>query len=81
MNTPNCYAWLLDRVAANARGKALGGLTTAMFLGQLVSPFLYEPMVDNLGSAGTFLAMSVAATLTALALMYQSLRPQPLPNT
>jgi MFS family permease len=80
MNTPNCYAWLLDKVAAGARGKALGGLTTAMFLGQLVSPFLYEPMVGNLGSAGTFLTMSAVTALTALALMYQGLRSQPLPN-
>ena len=80
MNTPNCYAWLLDKVAAGARGKALGGLTTAMFLGQLVSPFLYEPMVGNLGSAGTFLTMSAVTALTALALMYQGPRSQPLPN-
>ena len=80
MNTPNCNAWLLDKVPAGARGKALGGLTTAMFLGQLVSPFIYEPMVGLLGSSGTFLAMSAVAFLAALSLVRQARRLRPMPS-
>ena len=71
MNTPNCSAWLLDKAPAGARGKALGGLTTAMFLGQLAAPFIYEPMVGSLGSSGTFLATSIVAMLAALALVFR----------
>jgi MFS family permease len=80
MNTPNCSAWLLDKAPAGARGKALGGLTTAMFLGQLASPFVYEPMLGVLGSSATFLAMSIVAFLVALSLACQRRSSRPTPS-
>ena len=80
MNTPNCSACLLDKAPAGARGKALGGLTTAMFLGQLASPFVYEPMLGVLGSSATFLAMSIVAFLVALSLACQRRSSRPTPS-
>jgi MFS family permease len=80
MNTPNCSACLLDKAPAGARGKALGGLTTAMFLGQLASPFVYEPMLGVLGSSATFLAMSIVAFLVALSLAGQRRSSRPTPS-
>jgi len=68
LNTPNCPAWLLSKVAGGARAKALGGLTTAFFLGQLASPFVYEPIVSAVGSSGTFLLISIASILVAASL-------------
>jgi MFS family permease len=66
MNTPNCSAWLLTEAPAGARGRALGGLTSAIFLGQIVSPFVYEPIVRHLGSAGAFLAVGIVSLLVAV---------------
>ena len=74
MNTPNCSAWLLKETPAGARGRALGGLTSAIFLGQIVSPFIYEPTVRYLGSAGAFLAVSIVSLLVAAVLQTLSAR-------
>jgi MFS family permease len=68
MNAPNCSAWLLNKAPAGARGRALGGLTSAIFLGQIVSPFIYEPIVRYLGSAGAFLAVGIVSLLVAVVL-------------
>ena len=78
LNTPNCSAWLLSKVAAGARGKALGGLTTAFFLGQFASPFVYEPMVRLAGSGGTFFLIAVASLVVAAALIVSTRRSVPV---
>jgi MFS family permease len=68
LNLPNCTAWLLSRVPESTRGRASGGLATSMFLGQLLSPFLYDPLVAYHGSRGAFLDVAVASILVAAAL-------------
>jgi MFS family permease len=72
MNAPNCSAWLLSKVPAGARGRALGALTTAIFLGQIASPFIYEPLVRLLGSADAFLTVASVSLLIALAISLSS---------
>ena len=74
INLPNCTAWLLSRVSPRTRGQASGGLSTAMFLGQLVSAFLYEALVSRQGSARTFLITAAASVIACLALAVHSLR-------
>jgi hypothetical protein len=59
-------AWLLGRVPTGARGRALGGLTSAIFLGQIVAPFVYDPLVRVFGSGDTFLSVGVASLLIVL---------------
>jgi MFS family permease len=66
LNVPNCSAWLLSKVPTNARGKALGGLTSAIFLGHIAAPFVYDPLVHVLGSGNTFLSVAVVSMLIAL---------------
>ena len=66
-NQPNCVAWLLSRASPEARGRAAAGLTFAICLGQLVSPFLYDPLVSVLGSRATFGVVAAACALVALA--------------
>ena len=41
---PNLNLAILSRVSENARGRALGGATTAFYLGQFLSPFYSVPI-------------------------------------
>lgn len=43
---PSLYVWLANGVPAAFRGRALGGFTTALFLGQFLSPILSQPLVN-----------------------------------
>lgn len=70
---PNCTAWLLGRVQATERGRASGALWTAIFLGQFVSPFVYEPLVARLGSSGAFLTVAGAGLIFAALLALHAL--------
>ena len=53
-NFPNMSIWLMSRVPATMRGRASGGLTTAIFLGQFMSPFLSVPLAQSYGLSGAF---------------------------
>lgn len=46
---PNMNVWLNAIAPATIRGKALGGLTTSMFLGQFCSPILLQPVANRVG--------------------------------
>jgi MFS family permease len=74
LNAPNSIAWLLSRVRADARASALGGLTSAIFLGQIAAPFVYEPLVRAFGSGNAFLIVGVASLLVALSVKVMSPR-------
>jgi MFS family permease len=41
---PNMYAWLASEAPPALRGRILGGFTTAIFLGQFLSPILSQPV-------------------------------------
>ena len=51
---PNLNVWTSDEVPDNLRGRALGGLTTFMFLGQFLSPIASQPVSSTLGLAATY---------------------------
>jgi MFS family permease len=74
LNAPNSIAWLLSRVRADARASALGGLTSAIFLGQIAAPFVYDPLVRAFGSGNAFLSVGVASLLIALSVKVMSPR-------
>jgi MFS family permease len=46
---PNLNVWLTSGVPAAVRGRTVGGLTTAIFLGQFLSPFAGQPFVEKFG--------------------------------
>jgi MFS family permease len=46
---PNMSIWLMTTVPESIRGRALGGLSTAMFLGQFLSPIATQPFAKTLG--------------------------------
>lgn len=52
MLVPNLYVWLASETPAAVRGRVLGGFTTAVFLGQFLSPILSQPVIGltNIGN-------------------------------
>jgi MFS family permease len=63
---PNLSIWLAEATPPALRGRVLGGLTTAVFLGIFASPIIGQPMVAAMGfrvlclSAGALLLMMAA---------------------
>jgi len=51
---PNMNVWLSASVPDAIRGRALGGLSTSMFLGQFLSPVLSQPINQNFGLGTTY---------------------------
>ncbi len=58
---PNFNLWLLTVIPAAARGRAVGYLTTAVFLGQFLSPIAIQPIASRAGFAAAFSATGVLA--------------------
>jgi MFS family permease len=63
---PNMSVWLSAAVPDVLRGRALGGLSTAMFLGQFLSPIVTQPLTKNLGLGGTYALVGGGLVLVAL---------------
>jgi MFS family permease len=63
---PNMSVWLSSAVPDAMRGRALGGLSTAMFLGQFLSPIVTQPLSKNLGLGGTYALTGGGLVLVAL---------------
>ncbi len=65
---PNFSNWLATIVPDHLRGRALGGLTTFIFLGQFISPILSQPVIkvvglSNIYTLGSILLLQMAITL------------------
>ncbi|MDF2232001.1 MFS transporter [Albimonas sp. CAU 1670] len=67
LTMPNLFGTVVALAPARIRGRATGGMTSAVFLGQFVSPLLSQPAAETWGYAGAFLA--AAALTPALALL------------
>jgi MFS family permease len=63
---PNMSVWLSSAVPDAIRGRALGGLSTAMFLGQFLSPIVTQSLTQNLGLGGTYAVTGGGLVLVAL---------------
>jgi len=66
---PNLNVWLSAEVPDSLRGRALGGLTTFMFLGQFLSPIVTQPLNNSLGLAATYGIAGVIITVFSLLLL------------
>ena len=51
---PNLNVWTANEVPDALRGRALGGLTTFMFLGQFLSPIVSQPVKQSFGMTATY---------------------------
>lgn len=67
MLMPNSSVCLLDNAPARQRGRVMGGMTTAVFLGQFMSPLLTQPMLAAMSPRHVF--ESLGALLLGVALV------------
>lgn len=65
---PNLNLWVSELVTPARRGRVLGGLVSAIFLGQFVSPLLLAPVISALGISGAFLAAGALAVAVGVVL-------------
>ncbi|MBE9064602.1 MFS transporter [cf. Phormidesmis sp. LEGE 11477] len=69
---PNLNVWVSNEVPDAMRGRALGGLTTFMFLGQFLSPIVSQPFRQNIGMTATYgLTGVLLAILAALMWLFK----------
>ncbi len=54
---PNLNVWLMSEAPEAVRGRLVGGLTMALFLGQFVSPIVLRPLLAVGGTIGLFLTL------------------------
>lgn len=69
MLMPNGSFWLMEAAPEHVRGKAVGGFTGMIFLGQFLSPVVMAPVVSAYTLSGAFLAASGAMGLIAFFLL------------
>jgi MFS family permease len=69
---PVTSVWLTGVTPPALRGRIVGGLTTAMFAGQFLSPFVSKPLSDRLGLATTYLGAGIFVLV--LAAIYAAFR-------
>lgn len=75
LTLPNFNLWLLTVIPSAARGRAVGGLTTAIFLGQFLSPIAIQPIVSQVGFSGAFAAAGgISLLLGVVFLAWTTLR-------
>lgn len=58
---PNNSGWLASVTPAAIRGKAVGWMTSVLFLGQFASPILTEPFIKQIGLSATFALVGIVA--------------------
>ena len=66
---PNLNLWLADEVPVALRGRALGGFTTSIFLGQFLSPFISQPLAGLIGISNVYKVTGIAL-LALVALLF-----------
>jgi MFS family permease len=64
---PHFSAVTIERASPEARGRAVGLITSSIYVGQLLIPFVSEPLREKLGAQGMFGALAVALVAAALA--------------
>ncbi len=63
---PNLVTGLMSAIPVVLRGRIMGGITSAFFIGQFVAPLVTQPMVDNVGYGASFILLAVLILLLAL---------------
>lgn len=72
---PNLVGWVALAAPARLRGRLMGVMTSALFLGQFLSPVLWSPVVRASGRQAALTAAAVALlALAAAALLIDVLR-------
>ena len=72
---PNLGAMVALTVPARVRGRAMGGLTAAVFLGQFSSPLVLQPVLQQSGIVATFWVAGIGSLVAAVVLIAWRLGP------
>ena len=64
---PNLNVWVASITPSALRGRAVGGLSASLFLGQFFTPIITTPVVEQVGSTGIFGVFGVVSLLLAVA--------------
>jgi MFS family permease len=64
---PNSNVWIVTLSPESMRGRIVGGLTTAVFIGQFISPFFIQPILEHTGAGQIFLIAALGMSGIALA--------------
>lgn len=62
----NIVVWILDGTPAAIRGRVSGGIATATFVGQFLSPLASQPIVNAFGVGAAYTAASAGLTIIAV---------------
>lgn len=66
---PNLNVWLANSVAETVRGRALGGIATALFLGQFISPLIGQPIATQIGERMIYAVAGVFMLLVGIGII------------
>ena len=77
---PNNSVWLAVVTPPALRGRAVGGLTSAIFLGQFFSPIATQPLIGQIGMAGTFAVAAGISLLVAVVFSAAAMRQRTKPT-
>ena len=66
---PALNIWLVARAPEAFRGRAFGLLTTFIFLGQFISPFVTEPVSHQVGIGGSFIVVGAVMLAAGVAFL------------
>lgn len=66
---PTGNLWLISIAPAQIRGRLVGRLSTAFFLGQFLSPILVQPIINYADLSGAFLYASILLFVFSLTLI------------
>ena len=77
LTLPNSSLWLIELAPVPMRGRATGGLTSFIFLGQFFSPIAFQPLVKATGLGGSFAYAGIGLGIMALiAFLFPKPRPK-----
>lgn len=66
---PNLGAWVASTAPPSMRGRAVGGFTMFLFLGQFASPIIIQPFVQQFGFAGAFLGAGAVSMILTIVIV------------
>ena len=61
----NINVWLASVVPSDLRGRAVGGLTMSLFIGQFLTPIISQPFLARLGISGMFFSFGILSFIAA----------------
>lgn len=77
---PNLNVWIASITPAALRGRAIGGLSAALFVGQFITPIITQPLVARAGMSGTFGILGGVSLLLAVAFAGMAISQRKLPS-